>query len=222
MAKARDGVRPTRASSSQYYQIEMAAERSSAETVAAGGKEPGRRLYFGRETATLALLVLLAIVGFAGVSGLSRIYHAQQEALGNRWFTRGAADLKEQHFDRAVSEFRTALLYSRDNYSYQLNLAEALIGLKRSSEAYAYLLNLWEREPENGRVNLELARIAAQRKLTEEALRYYHNAIYATWASDQEVERKNARLELIEFLLGNNDKTQAQTVLTALAANLDD
>jgi tetratricopeptide (TPR) repeat protein len=222
MAKARDGVRPTRASSSQYYQIEMAAERSSAETVAAGGKEPGRRLYFGRETATLALLVLLAIAGFAGVSGLSRIYHAQQEALGNRWFTRGAADLKEQHFDRAVSEFRTALLYSRDNYSYQLNLAEALIGLKRSSEAYAYLLNLWEREPENGRVNLELARIAAQRKLTEEALRYYHNTIYATWASDQEVERKNARLELIEFLLGNNDKTQAQSELIALAANLDD
>ncbi|MFZ0284134.1 MAG: tetratricopeptide repeat protein [Terriglobales bacterium] len=184
-------------------------------------QEPARRLYLAREPVTLALLLVLAVVLFAGVSGLSRVYHAQQESLGNRWFTRGVADLKAQHFDRAVSEFRIALLYSRDDYSYQLNLAEALIGLKRTNEAYAYLINLWEREPENGRVNLELARIAAQRKQTEPALRYYHNAIYATWPGDQEVERRDARLELINFLLGINAKAQAQSELIALAANLD-
>jgi hypothetical protein len=40
----------------------------------------------------------------------------------------GVADLPEHRFERAISEFRTALLYSRDNYSYQLNLAEALLG----------------------------------------------------------------------------------------------
>jgi tetratricopeptide (TPR) repeat protein len=83
------------------------------------------------------------------------------------------------------------------------------------------LSNLWEREPENGQVNLELARIAAQKRQTDQALRYYHNAIYATWPGDQEVERRDARLELIEFLLNNNSKTQAQSELIALAANLD-
>jgi tetratricopeptide (TPR) repeat protein len=183
--------------------------------------EPEGGLYLGRKPVTLALLSVLAVVCFAGVSGLSRAYHGQQAALGDRWFTRGVADLKDHRFDRAVSEFRTALRYSRDNFDYQLNLAQALIGLKRTSEANAYLINLWGREPENGLVNLELARIAAQNKDTGQALRYYHNAIYATWPGDQEVQRRDARLELIEFLLGINDKTQAQAELIALAANLN-
>ena len=199
---------------------QMHSERSQGDTPTAS-KKWGDGFYLGRQPATLALLFILAGILFLAVSGLSRVYHAQQESLGDRWFARGSADLKAQRFERAVGEFRTALLYSRDNYSYQLNLAESLIGLKRTSEAYAYLSNLWEREPENGLVNLELARIAAQKRQTDQALRYYHNAIYAIWPGDQEVERRDARLELIEFLLSNNAKTQAQSELIALAANLD-
>jgi tetratricopeptide (TPR) repeat protein len=178
------------------------------------------RLYLTGEPVILALLSAVAVMSFLAVTGLSHVYHAQQESLGNRWFSRGVADLRAQRFESAVAEFRTALLYSRDNYSYQLNLAEALIGRKRTSEAYSYLINLWEREPENGLVNLELARIAAQKGQTEQALRYYHNAIYATWPGDQEVKRRDTRLELIEFLLSINAKAQAQSELIALAANL--
>ena len=180
------------------------------------------RLYLTREPAILALLSVLAILFFLAVTGLSSIYHAQQKSLGNRWFARGVTDLKEQRFDRAVSEFRTALLYSRDSYSSQLNLAEALIGLNRTDEARAYLVNLWDRQPENGLVNLELARIAVTKKDTEQALRYYHDAIYATWPGDQEVERRDTRLELIGFLLKINARPQAQSELIALAANLGD
>lgn len=185
-------------------------------------KVQGLGLYPTREPVILALLSALAVLSFLAVGGLSRMHQAQQQALANRLFTRGTADLKDGHFDRAVGDFRAALLYSRDNYDYQLNFAQALIGLKRTDEAYAYLINLWEREPENGLVNLELARIAAQKGQTEQALRYYHNAIYATWPSDQEVERRDTRLELIEYLLRNKAKAQAQSELIALAANLGD
>jgi tetratricopeptide (TPR) repeat protein len=170
----------------------------------------------------LALLSALAVLSFLAVGGLSRMYHAQQQALGNRWFTRGTADLKDGHFDRAVGDFRAALRYSRDNYDYQLNLAQSLIGLNRTDEAYAYLINLWDREPENGLVNLELARIAAKKGENERALRYYHNAIYAIWPGDQEAQRRNTRLELIEYLLGIHARAQAQSELIALAANLGD
>src|SRR5579864_1721395 len=152
---------------------------SPADTAAAGRSR--LRSYLAREPVLLAGLTLLAIVLFLLVTGLSRMFHAQQEALGERWFSRGAEDLKEQRYDRAVQEFRAALRYSRDNYVYQLNLAEALIGVKRTSEASAYLTVLWERQPEDGLVNLELARIVAQQGEVEQALRYYHNAIYATW-----------------------------------------
>lgn len=195
-------------------------QTSQPETITPSEKEPGLRYYLKREPLILAVLFALAVLAFLGVSGLSRIYHAQQADLGNRWFTRGEADLKAHRYELAVNEFRTALLYSRDNYTYQLDLAEALIGLKKTNEAYAYLVNLWEREPENGLVNLELARIAVQRADTEKALRYYHNAIYAIWPGDQDVESRNARLELIEYLLSINAKTQAQAELIALAENL--
>jgi tetratricopeptide (TPR) repeat protein len=196
-------------------------EQEGNAQAAAGNKRDFRR-YLRREAVILALLSALAVIFFVAVTALSHIYEAQQEFLGNRWFLRGAADLKQRHFESAVTEFRAALLYARDSYTYQLNLAEALVGLKRTAEAYAYFINLWDREPENGLVNLELARIAAQKGETEQALRYYHNAIYATWPGDQQVQRRDTRLELIEYLLNINAKAHAQAELIALAANLED
>ncbi len=185
-----------------------------------GVKRFDLRLYLKQQPVMLALLAILGIVFFLAVAGLSRTYHAQRDALGNRWFSRGVVDLGAEHYDSAVTDFRAALLYARDNYDYQLNLAEALIGLRRTSEAYSYLMNLWERQPENGLVNLELARIAAQRGQTEQAQRYYHNAIYAVWPGDQESKRRETRLELIEYLLNINASAQAQAELIALEENL--
>jgi len=191
--------------------------------VANGSMRLDLRNSLRQEPVILTLLTILAVLFFLAVSGLSHIYHTQQQSLGNRWFDRGVTDLNAQRFERAVSDFRTALLYSRDDYSYEFNLAEALIGLKRTDEAYAYLINLWDEEPENGLVNLELARIAAHKHETDKALRYYHNAIYATWSdSDEELERRTTRLELIDYLLGIGARTQAESELIALAANLGD
>src|ERR1700733_996297 len=192
------------------------------DTQAAVGDKQNFRRYLRQEPVILALLSGLAVIFFVAVTALSHLYQAQQEFLGNRWFMRGTTDLKQRHFDAAVTEFRSALLYSRDSYAYQLNLAESLIGLKRNGEAYAYFINLWDREPENGLVNLELARIAAQKSETEPALRYYHNAIYATWPGDEQVQRRETRLELIGYLLNINAKAHAQAELIALAANLED
>lgn len=185
--------------------------------------EPNRlvsSLYSRREPVTLALLTSLAVLMFLAVSGLSHLYQAQQESLAARWSSRGDTDLKAQRFVAAIPEFRAALRYSRDSYDYQLGLAEALLGLHRTDEAYAYLINLWDRQPENGFVNLELARIAAHRGQTSNALRYYHNAIYAIWPGNQETASRNARLELIDYLLQINARTQAQAELIVLAANI--
>jgi predicted Zn-dependent protease len=190
----------------------------------AGGKLEELRAYLRQQPVMLALLAGLAVIFFLAVTGLSRAYQAQRESLGSRWFSRGVTDLKAERFASAVTEFRSALLYSPDDYSYQLNLAEALIGLKRTAEASTYLVNLWDREPEDGVVNLELARIAVQKGQTEQAQRYYHNAIYATWSGDQpddqEGKRREARLELIEFLLRTNARARAESELIALAENV--
>jgi tetratricopeptide (TPR) repeat protein len=177
------------------------------------------RFYLRQRPTMLAVFSVLAVVFFLGVTVLSRAHQAQRQAIGERWFNRGIADLNGRRFDAAVTDFRAALLYSPDEYSYQLNLAEALIGEGHTGQAFAYLTNLWDREPENGIVNLELARIAAQRGDTDSGIRYYHNAVYAVWPSAQEGMRRNARLELIELLLRNRLKAQAQSELIALAEN---
>ena len=171
---------------------------------------------------TLALLTGIAIVGFVAVTALSRLYGNQQESLAERWAARGTADLQAQRYRAAVTDFRAALLHARDNDEDQLQLAEALLGMKRTDEAYAYFLSLWDHEPENGTVNLELARIAAQKGDTSRALRFYHNAIYATWPGDQETASRDTRIELIDYLLRNKAVAQAQAELFALSANLSE
>lgn len=163
----------------------------------------------------LVLLTALAVAFFLLVSGLTHAYRDQRLSLGNRWFERGVADLNASRYQNAVTDFRAALLYSRDNYAYQLNLAEALLGMKQTGEASAYLLNLWDRQPEDGLVNLELARIAAQKGKTQQAVRYYHDAVYAIWPSGEEHQRREARLELVNLLLQNHAKAQAQAELIA-------
>jgi tetratricopeptide (TPR) repeat protein len=178
--------------------------------------------YLAREPIVLLILTLLTVVFFSAVTGLSRVYHRQQEALGERWFRRGNADLRSGRLDRAVTAFHTALLFSRDNYTYQLSLAEALAAWNRKDEAYAYLLSLWEREPENGTVNLELARIFASKGDANQAIRYYHNAIYALWPDHPEEHRRSSRFELIEFLLRKKEIAQAQSELIALTVDLPD
>jgi tetratricopeptide (TPR) repeat protein len=176
--------------------------------------------YLRREPVTLAVLSGLAIILFGVVTGISSLYHQQQESLAARWSSRGVDDLKAKRYEAAVVDYRTALLYSRDNYTYQLDLAEGLVGEHHADEAYAYLINLWDVQPENGLVNLELARIEAARGHTDSALRYYHDAIYAIWPENQDTESRNARLELIHLLLHIDDKAQADSELIALAANL--
>ena len=180
------------------------------------------RLYFRQQPVMLALVAGLGVMFFLATAGLSRAYHTQRNALGSRWFNRAVGDLKAGNFVSAMNESHSALLYSRDNYGYQLTLAEALIGLKRTDEAYSYLVNLWDRQPEDGVVNLELARIAAQRGRTEQAQRYYNNAIYAVWPGDQEGKRRDTRVELIEYLLRIHSTAEAQAELIALEQNLGD
>ncbi len=179
-------------------------------------------LYLSHEPVVIAILSVAAVACFLLVGSLSRAYHARQDAFAVQWYARGSADLRAHRYARAVAEFRSALLYSPDNYTYQFNLAEALLGEKRIDEAAAYLVTLWERQPDNGRVSLELARIAAGRGQSEQAIRYYHNAIYATWPASQPLGRQQTRLELIDYLLAIGEKPQAQSELIALAANIGD
>ncbi|HUU12270.1 MAG TPA: tetratricopeptide repeat protein [Terriglobia bacterium] len=161
------------------------------------------------------LLAMFVVTGFA-----ARSYHAKQAALAVEWHLRGEADLKEGRAEQAIEDFRTALVYSRDSALYRLRLAQALIAASRADEARAYLLTLWEREPGNGTVNLELARLAAGKGDIGEAARYYHNAIFGVWEENPEERRRQVRLELCQLLVNRGARNEAQAALIELAGDL--
>jgi tetratricopeptide (TPR) repeat protein len=176
--------------------------------------------YAAREPLVVVVLSVVAVVFLFAVGALSRVYRGQLKQRGSTWYQRGRRDLEARHFQNAVTDFQVALSYSRDDYGYELSLAQALMALNRTEEARAYLISLWQRQPENGSVNLQLARIYAAKNDITQALRYYHNAIYAVWDSDPEGHQRSVRLELIKFLLNHRALNQAESELIAVGRDL--
>jgi tetratricopeptide (TPR) repeat protein len=171
----------------------------------------------------LLLLTLAAATGFAAVSHLVARFNANQQSRGRKLYAQGLADVKDDHYDEAIAAFRAALTCEPSNSQYQLSLARALRDSndpRRLEEAESYLLALWQRTPQDAAVNLALARVAAHRGNIEDAIRYYHNAMYGVWNANPDANRNKARVELIEFLLSRNARANAESELVALATSL--
>jgi tetratricopeptide (TPR) repeat protein len=171
----------------------------------------------------LLVLTVAAAGGFAGVSHLVTRYTANQQARGRKLYQSGLESARAGHFDDAIAEFRAALTCDPTNSQYQLSLARALRDSndpRRLDEAESYLVALWQRTPQDAAVNLALARVAAHRGSIEDATRYYHNAMYGVWTSDLDANRNRARIELIQFLLKEGARAQADSELIALATAL--
>ena len=166
------------------------------------------------------VLITSAAFGTATVFA-NRFYQDKQQRLGQMWFGRGQAALSAGDPQSAIQDFRNALYYSHDDRSYRLRLAEALVAAHDIPEARSYLLTLWQDEPSNSTINLQLARLAATQDQTQVALRYYHGAIYGLWSDgDVAARRQQTRLELIHYLLGLHATTQADAELIALTPEL--
>lgn len=166
------------------------------------------------------LLVIILILGFAVTGVITRGYKVRQQALAERWFARGDRDLAHGDSARAVDEIQTALAFAPDNDAYRLRLALALTRSGKLDEARVHLTDLWDRRPGDATVNLQLARVMARLGDTQEALRYYHGAIYGVWEGDPLQDREAARFELANYLLTTHRIPAAQAELISLAAEL--
>jgi len=176
-----------------------------------------------REHLLLAWLIAVIVVFFSLTTFAARAYHRKQERFGAVWYRRGEQALKQSRPADAVEDLRNALAYSRDTDMYRLRLAQALMADKLPQEARSHLLSLWEKEPGDGTINLELARLAAMWEDTRQAVRYYHAAIYGVWPDEPTAHRWQIRFELSEYLLRRNiaqDTKDAQAELVSLAGEL--
>jgi len=174
---------------------------------------------FNLRRETLLLLSLIGLGLLFGVTALLvRSYHVQQRALGGHWYTRGETDLKAGRPQAALLDFRTALYHASGNPAYQLRLAQALIDAGRRDEARTYLMRLWQSNPADGEVNLELAQLAMRENNIPQVINYFHNAIDGVWPDASKQRRLQLRQELCEYLIDHNLRTEALAELMALSA----
>lgn len=174
---------------------------------------------YSREVVLIVCFVLLLFM-FAITALVARLYHKKVHTLADGWSAKGQAALHDGDVTGALTDYRNALVYSPNNPVFQLHLAQTLAAAGYLDEAASYLTNLLAESPGNAEINLELARIAARKKQTFDAIRYYHSAIYGVWDSNPLMRRASVRGELCEYLLDLGDVTDAQPEIIALAQEI--
>lgn len=181
-----------------------------------------RVAFIHHEVFQLGVLILVAIAAF----WLTRAVAASNRAMSLRdaseWYGRGQQAVEAGRFDDAIDALRRATVRNPEDRRYVLALAQAL-ALKRDDDAArSVLLTLRESAPEDPDINLQLARLATARRDVTEALRFYHNALYASWPAEQVGRRRRVRIELIGFLLTHDQGSRALSELLALSTDLPD
>jgi len=173
---------------------------------------------YAQRRVLLFSLLLLALL-FAITAALARTYHAREEGLVSEWFQKGNTDLADGKPTQAFEDFRNSLSYGPENTDVQLRLAEALLADGRFTEARSYLVNLWDRAPGSGEVNLDLAHVSMQTGDMDQSIRYFRGAISGSWEKEPALQRRNVRLELCEFLLSHRQTNDAEAEVAGLAAD---
>ena len=165
------------------------------------------------------LLVVVVIVALAGF--LNYFYRAERSARAVQYRKDADALMAKERYDEAITQYRNSLSISHSSKD-RLALALALEKVGRSSEAGIYLRELVRENPNDGRANLGLARLAAGEGRIEDAVKEYHRAIYGSWPDRPRENRVQARFELVAMLGKAGRKQQAQAELLSLAAEMPD
>ena len=177
-----------------------------------------RRLILRDSIAILSLL-LMTVVLFAVTLFLFHSFSAHRANLAQTWSERGRQDLRTGKPTDAIAALRTALTYAPGTRTYEQLLAQALGEAGDTDASYDYFQGLWESEPGNGFINLELARLSAKRNAPADAEKYYRAAIYGTWEGDGVARRAETRLELARYLIANHDAAAAREELLIAGGN---
>jgi predicted Zn-dependent protease len=179
-----------------------------------------RRIH--RELLQLVMLIAMASGAFFVTRALAAHNHDTNARDAAEWFRRGQAELHEGRVADAIEAFHRARARNRDDTTYSLALAHALAATRQDAAARRVLLTLREATPEDAGINLELARLSAADGDGTQAVRYYHNALYAPWAPENEDTRRAVRMELIQLLLRQGEAKRADAELLALSAEMPD
>ncbi|HTX77649.1 MAG TPA: tetratricopeptide repeat protein [Terracidiphilus sp.] len=180
-----------------------------------------RRRLILRDALSLLTLFVITSVIFTLTWMLYRSFENHRQELGQRWKARGELALQQGRYKDAIESLRSALAYVPDSGT-EIELATALAGAGRTTEATAYFNTLWESAPGDGMINLQLARLAARQGNQANAILHYQWALDGTWEGNGYTRRRQIRLELAGYLLSRGAFGQARTQLMIAASNAPD
>ena len=155
---------------------------------------------------TLALVFLAIGVLFAIDTFLAKVEQSEMATQAVRLFREGQRLAQEGRDAESIERLRAALAISRDNPAYQLALADVLLRANKLADAEAALTNMLQNDATDGGANLLMARALARQGKPEAAEFYYHMAIYGQWPQDAAANRVQARFELIDLLVKQDNK----------------
>jgi tetratricopeptide (TPR) repeat protein len=173
-------------------------------------------------------LAAIAVVASADVF-LAKAERAANQQEAARFFANGQKLLRQGENAQAVEQFRSALSLDRDNPDDQLALGQALFAAGRLDDARAALDvvlgndALLEKNSFSGPGNLAMARVLVKQGDVNQAIFYYHRAIYGEWKENAGSDPVAVRLELASLLSSQISKAQnleAQKLKESLLAEL--
>ena len=165
-------------------------------------------------TFTLVLGAVFALFVFdTFLAGVQRRAGASEAAARYR---EGTALMAAGRPAQAVEKFKAALAIERLDADYARGVADAARAAGRPADAVQVLGPLLEREPTNGAANLSMARALLAARDTDQAVSYYHRAIYGLWPGDATAARRAVRLELVDLLAGRGSRQELLAELLPL------
>lgn len=173
-----------------------------------------------REVLALALLTSLGIAGFLLTRTLAASNEALRHADALTWHEQGRRALAEGNTQRALTALRHAANIDRGNRDISVTLATALRAAGQTDEAAVVLAQLRAALPYDADVNLQFARLEADRQALPAAIRYYQTALDALWAPGDAERSRTVRREFIALLQRHGERARALSQALVYGAEL--
>jgi tetratricopeptide (TPR) repeat protein len=154
-------------------------------------------------------MVFLAMAAlFAADMFLAKTEKAEGQVEAARLFEQGRALMQRGQNAEAIERIKDAISIERGNRDYLRTLALAQFAAGTTAEAESTLTELLQVDSTDGLANLIMARVLVKEGRFEEALSYFHRAIYGHWNEDAAGNRLRVRFELIDLLAQRNSKEE--------------